>query len=167
MTAFACEGVGDLDDGTLRYVAAMRAAFDPLRQAAGQLAGVLVLAVASGGGAAGHPMLDLADAALREAKDTISTTRPPPRGAHHHRHVTRAAELIAAALDAARRHRRGADDAATDAALLPLRAGFQELQLAAAVLPGFEVVAFEQGCCARHPNPPSAGLIRAAGQPMT
>jgi hypothetical protein len=140
-----------LDEATLRYVEAMRLPFDQLRQAAGQIAGVLVLAMTVTGGAAGHPMLDLADTAQREAQEAISRARPPPRGMHHHRHLVDAARDIATALDAARRHMRGADDAATDAVMQPLRAGYRSLQWAAGALPGFEVVAFSQGCCAQHP----------------
>jgi len=46
--------------------------------------------------------------------------------------------------------------------LAPLRAGFQELQWAAAALPGFEIVAFSQGCCALHAAPPLAPLRTTA-----
>ena len=156
----ACEALpATLDDATLGYVTAMREAFDQLRQVAGQLAGVMVLSVTNAHGAAGHPMLAQADAALRAAEDAIRSRRPPARGAPHHDHMTRAAALLDTALTAARMHLR-ADDAATDAILAPLRAGFQELQWAAAVLPGFEVVAFSQGCCARHSAPQAPGLIR-------
>ena len=155
---FACD---DLDEATLGYVEAMREPFDRLRQAAGQIAGVLVLGVTGGRGVAGHPMLDLADTARRAADDAVRGTRPPPRGAHHHRHLAEATRLVAAALEAARLHLR-ADDAATDAILVPLRAGFRELQWAAAALPGFEVVAFSQGCCARHPAPAPADFGQIA-----
>lgn len=148
-----------LDDATLAYVAAMRETFDQLRQVAGQLAGVLVLAVAGGQGVAGHPMLELADTALRAAADTVRGSRPPPRGAHHHRHLARALEQLGLALVAARLNLRAGDEAGTDAIMAPLRAGFAELQAAANVLPGFEVVAFSQGCCARHAAPPPR-LIR-------
>jgi hypothetical protein len=141
----------DLDDATLAHVTAMRVPFDQLRQAAAQIAGVLVLAVSGGSGAAGHPMLNLARTARLEANDVVLCTQPPARGAHHHRHLVRASRAIGAALDAVRLHMRGSDDPGTDAVLRPLRAGFTELQRAAAALPGFEVVAFSQGCCARHP----------------
>lgn len=154
----ACEG---LDEATLGYVAAMREPFEQLRQAAGQIAGVLVLGVTGGRGVAGHPMLELADTARRAAEDAVRSTSPPRRGAHHHRHLAEAARLVAAALDAARLHLR-ADDAGTDAILVPLRAGFRELQWAAAALPGFEVVAFSQGCCARHQAAPPPDLVQIA-----
>jgi hypothetical protein len=148
-----------LDDATLAYVTAMREPFDLVRQAAGQIAGVLVLAVAACRGAAGHPMLDLANTGLQQANDAILGARAPPAGAHHHRHLGNAARGICAALEAARRNLR-ADDPGTDAILGPLRAGYRELQWAAAALPGFEVVAFSQGCCARPPTGRAPGLIR-------
>jgi hypothetical protein len=111
----------------------------------------MVLAVASKAGAAGHPMLDLARAAWAQAIESVRSMRPPPRGAHHHRHLTLAARDIGDALDAVRLHLRGADDAATNVVMGRLRQGFEELRHAAAALPGFEMVGFAQGCCARHP----------------
>jgi len=148
-----------LDDATLVYVATMHKAFDHLRQVAGQLAGLLVLAVAGGYGVAGHPMLELIDTALSAATDAVRR-RPPPRGAHQHRHLLRALDQLGLALAAARLHLRAGYDAEIDAIMVPLRAGFAELQWAANVLPGFEVVAFSQGCCARHAAPLPPGLIR-------
>ena len=150
-----------LDELTLAYVTDMRIPFDELRRAAGQLAGMLVLAMSGGRGVAGHPMLDLAGTAQRAAGDAIRGRLPPPRAVHHHMHLKNAANRIADALRAARLQLR-ADDASTDAILAPLRAGYRELQWAAAALPGFEVVAFSQGCCARHTppaQPGSAGII--------
>lgn len=140
-----------LDETTLAYVTAMREPFDLLRQAAGQIAGVLVLAASAGRAAAGHPMLDLANAARQQADDALLRRRPPPVCAHHHRHLRAAARAIGVALAAVRRHLRADDEAGMDATLEPLRAGYQELQWAASALPGFEVVAFSQGCCARAP----------------
>ncbi len=157
------DALAGLDEATLRYVMAMRVPFDLLRQAAGQLAGVLVLAVSTRTGVAGHPMLELARAARREAQEAVLATKPPPRGTHHHRHVSRAADMITLALDAAYLHRRGDDDTATDGVLRPLRCGFQELRQAAAAVPGFEVVDFAQGCCARRPGPLQATPV-SAGQ---
>lgn len=147
-----------LDAATYGYVTAMQLPFEQLRQAAGQIAGVLVLAVTTKQGTAGHPMLDLADSARQAAADAVQGCRPPARGAHHHRHLVLAGRAVAAAIAAARLNRRGGDDAGTDAVLGPLRAGYQELQWAAAALPGFETVAFSQGCCARHGASP--GIVR-------
>src|SRR5262249_45054482 len=61
----------ELDEATAAYVCAVQPAFDLLRQAAGQLAGLLVLNVAGARTAGAHPMLDLACAAEAEARDTI------------------------------------------------------------------------------------------------
>ncbi len=168
----ACEAFADprlpavspatMDGPTFDYVASMQMPFEQLRHAAGQIAGVLVLATVTRQGTAGHPMLDLADTARREASEAIGTCRPPPPAEHHHRHLSLAAREIAAALDAARRMLRGGDDAALDTVLVPLRAGYRELQWAAGALPGFEVVAFSQGCCARHTQasaPPQSGRM--------
>jgi hypothetical protein len=139
----------------------MQPPFEQLRQAAGQIAGVLVLAVVARQGTAGHPMLDLADTARQAAAEAVLSCRPPARGEHHHRHLMLAARAIAASIDAARLHLRGTNEAGTDSVLRPLRAGYQELQWAANALPGFETVAFAQGCCGRHapaPGPPPGPL---------
>lgn len=149
-----------LDDATLTYVDAMRAPFDLLRQAAAQVAGVLVLAVSGNHGTAGHPMLDLAASAQLEASDALRRAPPPRRARHHHLHLLHAGTNIGLALEAARLHLRGSDEAGTDAVLRPLRAGFQELQRAAAALPGLEIVAFSQGCCAQHPARQRRDLIQ-------
>ena len=151
-----------MDAATFAYISRVRVPFEQLRQAAGQIAGVLVLAVTSQQGTAGHPLLDLADTARQSAADVVLGCRPPQGGAHHHRHLVLATRAIAAAIDAARLNRRAADDTATGAVLTPLRAGYQELQWAAAALPGFETVAFSQGCCARHSGPAAPpGILRA------
>lgn len=138
-----------LDDATITYVMAARLAFDGLRKAEGQLAGVLVLAAAGGRSAAGHPVLALARDVWREAADQIGTLPRPPRARHHYHHLRRAAACVGRALAAARRLT-GRNPAVVDAILEPLRAAHQELQYAAASLPGFEIVAFQQGCCASH-----------------
>jgi hypothetical protein len=39
---------------------------------------------------------------------------------------------------------------ATDCVLPPLRRGYDQLRKGAETLPGFEMVAFTQGCCALH-----------------
>lgn len=140
-----------LDDATVAYVVAVRPAFDALRQVAGQLAGVLVLAAAGGASVPRQPMLASALERWREAAGLIRGLRAPAPGRHYHRHVRGAAACIGRALTEARRFQRH-DDAALDAIMPPLRAGYQELQWAAGALPGFEIVAFQHGCCgASHP----------------
>ena len=78
--ALICDGGGtvppdilavELDDATAAYVCAVQPAFDLLRQAAGQLAGLLVLSVACARNAGAHQMLELACEAEAEARDTI------------------------------------------------------------------------------------------------
>lgn len=139
-----------LTDATVSYILAVRPAFDDLRQAAGQLAGVLVLAASGGRSALGHPMLALAESIWAEAVDVIRSQEAPAAGQRHHFYLRRAASAIGRALRAAR-HLPSRAPTDVDTVLQPLRAGFRALQRAAGELPGFEVVAFEQGCCASHP----------------
>lgn len=140
-----------LDDVTTAYVLKTRMPFDLLRQASGQLAGLLVLAASGGRSAQHHPMLGLAEGCLAEAVDLLRGTSPPPRAVHHHFHLTQAARAIGRAMEAARERLHRRDDESMDAIIGPLRAGFHQLQFAAGALPGFEIVAFEQGCCGSHP----------------
>jgi hypothetical protein len=139
-----------LDEATLAYVLAMREPFDLLRQAAGQLAGLLVLAAAGGRGAAGHPMLPTAAAAAHEAGDAIRAVKVPSRTRHHHHHLAQACLLIEQALDAARRHLHRRDQDAFDSSLAPLKVAHRHLHWATVALPGFEVVAMAEACCAGH-----------------
>jgi hypothetical protein len=139
-----------IDDATAAYVADTRPAFDGLRQAEAQLAGLMVLAAASGQAIAGHPMLEMATEAVREAADEIQSVRVPPRAKHHHVHVLQAVDEIALALGAARRCLVRRDEAAVAAVIGPLRSAHQHLLWATGALPGFEVVALSQACCAQH-----------------
>jgi hypothetical protein len=140
----------DVDEATAAYVAEMRDPFERLRQAEAQLAGVMVLAAAAGQAIAGHPMLDLAAEAIREAEDGIGATKVPARAGHHHVHVLRAMRDLRAASTAARRCLIGGDEAAIDAVLAPLRSAHRHLLWATGALPGFEIVALSQSCCAQH-----------------
>lgn len=141
----------ELDNRTTAYALTMVGPFEALRQAAAQLAGILVLAAAGSRTATpDHPMLLLAYRSHDEAIDGIRTATPPLPGRHHHRHLTRAAVWIGRALTRARISARPGGTLDLDATLHLLRCGWQELQWAAGALPGFEIVAFEQGCCAVH-----------------
>jgi hypothetical protein len=138
-----------LDDLTVAYVLDARPHFENLRHVAAQLAGLLVLAAAGAGSAApDHPMLHAAESLFQESKDGIRRSRASGRARTHRQHLTRAAASIEAALTAAR-DRLGRPDsrADLDPILTPLRAGYSHLQRAADALPGFEIVAFDQGCC--------------------
>jgi hypothetical protein len=139
-----------VDEATAAYVAGMQDPFALLRQAEAQLAGLMVLATASRQAIAGHPMLALAADAAREAADGVRAIRVPPRGRHHHVHAMAAIETLDLALAAARRCLVRGDEAAIDAVLGPLRAAHRHLLWATGALPGFEVVALSQACCAQH-----------------
>jgi len=144
----------DLDDATAAYVCALQPAFDLLRQAVGQLAGLLVLNVAGARNASAHPMLDLACAAEAEARDVIlaASASLPPQAAHYHRHILSANRLLGAALASAKQDLHRADDRTVNTIVVPLQRAYRELQHAAFALPGFEIVALSQGCCVSHPS---------------
>ncbi|WP_137391953.1 hypothetical protein [Rhodoligotrophos defluvii] len=138
-------------DDTAAYAIAMRQPFDQLRQAAAQVAGILALAAAGSRTASpDHPMLALARQAYEEAVDAIRSTKSPRQAAHHHRHMLRAVSFIGRALNEARATACSGGVVDVDRVLPPLRIGWQELQWTAGALPGFEVVAFNQACCAHH-----------------
>ena len=146
-----------LDDLTVAYVLAARPEFERLRDIAAQLAGLLVLAASGAGSAApDHPMLRSAEMLFHESKDGIRRTRATDRARAHHAHLTQASGSLEAALTAAR-DRLGRPQADLDPILTPLRAGYEHLQRAANALPGFQVVAFEHGCCGPStlPGPPA------------
>ncbi len=131
-----------VDDATATYILETRKCFEDLRQVAGQIAGVLVLAAAGGASATpDHPMLAAAAELHRAAFDDVRSVRPTERARAHHRCLMQASEALAIALVAARRME-------IDPILLRVRAAYAHLQRAADTLPGFEMVAFEQGCCA-------------------
>jgi hypothetical protein len=138
-----------IDDATAGYVLETRKCFEDLRQVAAQIAGVLVLAAAGGKSATpDHPTLEAAAELHRAAFDQLRSARPTGRAREHHHRLMQAAhalsDALAAALSPAKRME-------IDPILLPVRAAYAHLQRAADTLPGFEMVAFEQGCCAIQP----------------
>jgi hypothetical protein len=146
----------ELDAPTLAYVQQAQPVFDLFRQAEGQLAGLMVLAAAGSRSALpDHPILANAWAAFEQGLDRLRRTVPSQRGRHHYHHLSEAGDLIGRALAQAERALRDRGDAKADiaAALEPLRQGHRHLQWATTALPGFEMVAFEQGCCALHASP--------------
>jgi hypothetical protein len=161
----------ELDDATAAYVCTVQPAFDLLRQAAGQLAGLLVLSVAGARNARAHPMLELACEAEAEAQGAIRTVGAslPPRAAHHHRHLLSASRSLGTALASAKRDLHRGDDRAIDAIVKSLRHSYRELQHAAFALPGFEIVALSQGCCIAHGRPPHGadGSTISGGGPIS
>jgi hypothetical protein len=151
---------GTLDERTVAYILQTRPPFEDLRQVASQLAGLLVLAASGAKSAApDHPMLNAARQTFERAADEIRRARPTVRSRSHHRHMLSAIEAIDGALAAALLHLRGDRFADVEAMLMPLKAGYLQLQEAAGRLPGFELVALNQGCCAHG----AGGTARAGG----
>ena len=131
-----------VDDATAIYIVENQKCFEDLQQVASQLAGLLVLAAAGSKEAApDHPALLRARELYREATDEMHRGRPTERARKHHEHVAKAAGMIGAAL----RQTEGAFD--LDRILIPLRAGYTELERAADALPGFQKVSYERACC--------------------
>src|SRR5271154_7206691 len=133
-----------VDDATTAYIVENQKCFEDLKQVASQLAGLLVLAAAgSKSPLPARPMLEAADELFREASEAMHSARPTLRAMRHHEHLAHAASFIGTALNAAQRW------LGIDPILIPLRAGYAELERAADALPGFEKVAYERACCGR------------------
>ncbi|HEY1241633.1 MAG TPA: hypothetical protein VGF16_13800 [Bryobacteraceae bacterium] len=139
----ASQGHAPLDDPTVAYILETRRAFEDLRQLAAQLAGLLVLEAAGAkSGGPEHPMLAAAGQRHAEALEAIHGARATMRARRHHEFLLAAADAIGGAIEAANR---GIE---IDPILTPLRTAYGHLQGASRELPGFEMVSFEQGCCA-------------------
>ncbi len=141
----------DLDDRTSAYILEARGIFEALRNAAAQLAGMLVLAsIGARERILDEPILAQADSAYREAENKLRLTAPPPAAAHHHHHLSLASERIGEALRIARQGSLRLNKGSLDQAHRLLRAGWREMLSASKALPGFQVVDFTQSCCGAH-----------------
>lgn len=130
-----------VDDATAAYILETSKCFEDLKQVAAQIAGVLVLAEAGGNSATpDHPLLQSAAELHREALDQVRSARPTEAARPHHQFLLQAADALTRALAV---HRMD-----TAAILPPVRDAYGFLHRAANALPGFQMVAFEQGCCA-------------------
>jgi beta-phosphoglucomutase-like phosphatase (HAD superfamily) len=137
------------DDRTVAYILESQPLFDDLRQVAAQLAGLLVLAATGSRDARpDHPMLVAAAHLLRETRERVEQTRATERARPHRDSLLQAANALNEAVPAARALLAATSRADFDRVLIPLRDGYSHLQQAARELPGFRMVAFEQGCCA-------------------
>jgi len=135
--------MSQLDDATAAYILETRRCFEDLRQVAAQLAGLLVLEAAGAQSALPeHPMLAAAEQLYADAVEGVRRARVTDGARRHHDHLLQAALALREALSAAHR------SLAIDPILVPLRVAYARLQKAGAELPGFPMVAFEQGCCA-------------------
>jgi hypothetical protein len=140
-----------IDERTIAYVIEAQPVFEDLRQVAAQVAGMLVLfATGSKTAAPDHPLLGTASQVFARAADAVERVQPlvtdPAR--LHHDNLRGAAAALREALSAARVELGKPGIAADlDAPLVPLRHAYDCLQHAASALPGFQMVAFDQGCC--------------------
>ena len=133
-----------VDDATAAYILETRRGFEDFKQVAAQLAGLLVLN-AAGSQSAGphHPVLTSAIELYENAVAAVRQARVPRAAREHHEDLLQAAAALGQAIAAAR------SGLAIDPVLIPLRAAYGHLQLASRALPGFPMVVFELGCCAR------------------
>jgi hypothetical protein len=132
----------EVDDATAAYILANQRCFEDLKQVAAQLAGWLVLAAAGSKEAApDHPALRRAREMFRESCDALWRARPTERAERHYAHLSRASSALALALKQT--------DARLDVdrVLVPLRAGYAEIEQAADALPGFEKISYARACC--------------------
>jgi hypothetical protein len=141
----------DLDDRTAAYILETRGSFEALRNAAAQLAGLLVLAsIGTRERVLDEPILEQAESAYREAEGKLRSAVVPAAAAHHHHHLSLASEWIGEALRIARQGSLRLNEASFDRAHQTLREGWREMLSAGKALPGFQVVDFTQSCCAAH-----------------
>lgn len=154
----------DIDDGSIAYAIGMQLPFECLRNAAAQLAGVLILAATgSRSGSPDHPIVAVAADNHQQALDGMNALKVPDGSRHRHLHMIRASSLIADAVVtfksvAARK------SSNIDAALALLVRGWSELRLASVSLPGCEIVDLQHACCADHQKSIGAGFAARAVQ---
>jgi hypothetical protein len=139
-----------LDDRTIAYVLETRPHFEGLRQAISQIAGMLVLATAGAKSVTqDHAMFGAAKQAHGRALDGIRAVRPSARAQHHHRHLIHSAECLGVAIAKAGEELHiAARGEQMSGVLAPLQTAYRNLHWAADSLPGFEVLDFNQACCA-------------------
>jgi hypothetical protein len=148
-----------LDDATVAYVIASRPVFEDLRLVAAQLAGLLVLAATGSRDARpDHPMLAAAERLFEQTRERVERTAATARARPHLDRLLQAANALDIALPAARALLTATTRADFDRVLIPLRDGYNQLQQAARMLPGFRMVAFEQGCCGGGRGPGLTGI---------
>jgi hypothetical protein len=134
-----------IDDRTAAYIIESQPIFEDLRQVAGQVAGLLILA-ASGSKewVPDHPMLVTAAQVFAHSADALARSRAPAGedARAHHRCLVDARTALGHALSFAR-----AWPIDIDAVMMPLRDAYSALQRASRLLPGFQIVSFERACC--------------------
>ena len=95
-------------------------------------------------------MIDVTMNARQGVRDAIRSVAVPAQAAHVHSHFVNAGRHVDTALSIIAASRAKFDDAALDAALAAIQAAQREMQWSSAAVPGLEMIAFSQGCCAIH-----------------
>jgi hypothetical protein len=90
-------------------------------------------------------MLDAAADLHAAAFDQLRSIRPTEHAREHHHCLVQSAQALSNALAVARS---AGPRREIDPILRLVRAAYAHLQRAADTLPGFQMVSFEQGCCA-------------------
>ena len=158
-------GAGDLDQATARYVVVAEPVFVTLRQVLVQAAGhALVDALAIEGRHLQDTPLTAARESLAEAMDALRAAPVSPRAAHYHHHLTAAARTLDGVLTQSRTARQGRKAAMSQA----LGEAERQLRTAARLLPGFEMVAIGEACCAGHSiaDTPPTTTPRSEDEPL-
>lgn len=153
--AFSCEAVSSSagsppDVATTQYMLATREAFESLRQVVTQIAAVLILAASKSRGWRDHPMIDMIERLRKDVRETVRSVAVPAGAAHVHHHFINAGHHVDEALAIIAARRATFDDTALDAALASIQSAQREMQWSSAAVPGLEMIAFSQGCCAMH-----------------
>jgi hypothetical protein len=126
-----------VDDQTAAYIIVTQKYFEDLKQVAGQIAGLLVLAAArSKDTGPDHPMLRSAEQLYKQAAEGLRSVSVSARARIHHDHLLKALAQLGGALS-------NAGDP-----LVQLQAAYAELRSASRTLPGFQMMSFERACCA-------------------
>jgi hypothetical protein len=126
-----------VDDQTAAYIIVTQKYFEDLKQVAGQLAGLLVLAAAgSKDTGPDHPMLHSAEQLYKHAAEGLRSVRVSGRARIHHDHLLKALAQLGEALS-------NVGDP-----LVQLQSAYAELRSASRTLPGFQMMSFERACCA-------------------
>jgi hypothetical protein len=137
--------MSSVDDRTAAYIVESQPIFEDLRQVAAQVAGLLILA-ASGSkeSAPDHPMLVSAAQVFAHSADALERGRGQAgeNVRAHHRCLVDARAALGRALSCAQ-----AWPIDIDAVMMPLKDAYSALQHASRLLPGFQIVSFEQACC--------------------
>jgi hypothetical protein len=146
---FSLDPLGDSGgEAAIPYTVDFHPAFDAVRRAAVQLAGLLVLAASGAkGGGPDHPLMNVARLSLAEGADLALRLKAPPAAMHLHYHLIQAIEGVERALRVAETTVGGArNDVSAVAGLL--RGGHEHLRAASNLLPGLQLTDFSRACCA-------------------